>query len=211
MQMGDDDVLDGSAATPKFASASTGLSVSLRPRAFASSALNRYRPGCRGHRPGSAKRNNRGPAPWSHGDPAPGNSNGGYAATSSHSAARRFRRHFPSVSLLFCGGVGRSAQQAIVIRKGQTRDRMTAAWTGSRSLCETDHIARLRAAGSRKARPGREVRRQWQRQASAPSGHSERNLFRRTGINFVAINCRNLRRLRKRLTASRAWFDNANP
>ena len=39
MQMGDDDVLMLSAETPNFASASTGLSVSLRERAFASSAL----------------------------------------------------------------------------------------------------------------------------------------------------------------------------
>ena len=72
---------------------------------------------------GSARRNNRGPAPWSRADRGSGNSYGGCAATSSHSAARRFRRHFPSVSLFFSWMLrfGRCRHQAIVIRKGQTR------------------------------------------------------------------------------------------
>ena len=145
MQMGDDDVLDGVGGNAEIRQRIDRIERQLagaRLRLFGVEAGIDQDVAAAAR--GSARRNNRGPAPWSRADRGPENSCGGCAATSSHSAARRFRRHFPSVSLFSwmfgLADPGNKPSSSAKVKRGA---RMTAARQRS-TLCETDHIAAMR-------------------------------------------------------------------
>ena len=79
-----------------------------------------------------------------------GNSCGGCAATSSHSAARRFRRRFPSVSLFFCvSDWPMSAPSHCHPQRSNPRGRLGGCDDEGRALCETRSHYRSRRLARR--------------------------------------------------------------